>query len=77
MTEVIKKINGVSGKQSGLYGDIWSTLLRQSLNQTDALLKVFTETTPKTPFSEKGLGKRFKLIAQLIAAAINGTRKVN
>ena len=52
----------------GIYGDLWSTLLQRSINQTDELFTVLKNTPTKTIFPSTTLGNRFKVAAQLIAA---------
>lgn len=67
--EIIGVLNGqYGGNRSGVYGELWSSLLQRSQNQTEQtyyLLQSNTETT--TTFSRNSLGKRFRLISQLIA----------
>lgn len=67
--EIISVLNGqFGGNRSGVYGELWSSLLQRSQNQTEQtyyLLQSNTDTT--TTFSTNALGKRFRLISQLIA----------
>jgi uncharacterized protein (DUF1501 family) len=67
MNSVIQQLNnGVSG----VYGDLWSTLLKRSINQTDELYGLFKNTVPTTVFSTTSLGNRMKVIAQMIASRV-------
>lgn len=69
MNEVMLSLNGENGEErSGLYGELWSSILQRSLNQTEQVYYLLQAGTPlQTEFSSSSLGKRFKLIAQLIA----------
>lgn len=67
MSEVVSALNDDS---NGIYGEVWSSILRRSLNQTEKvfyLLKSQKETITKYD-TETNLARRFKLISQLIAA---------
>jgi uncharacterized protein (DUF1501 family)/uncharacterized protein (DUF1800 family) len=64
MNTVIQQLNnGVSG----VYGDLWSTLLKRALNQTDELYGLLKNTVPTTVFPTTSLGNRMKIMAQMIA----------
>jgi uncharacterized protein (DUF1501 family) len=68
--ETAEVIDALNDNGNGIYGEVWSSILRRSLNQTEKvyyLLRSSTETkTDYVPASN--LARRFKLIAQLIAA---------
>jgi uncharacterized protein (DUF1501 family) len=65
MNSIIQQLNnGVSG----IYGDVWSTLMKRSINQTDELYGMLKNTVPSTVFPTTNLGNRLKIIAQLIAS---------
>lgn len=67
VSEVIEDLNG-GGNTNGMFGDAWSSILGQALNQTEDLFDLLVNTPTQNPnFSRSKLGKRFKLIAQLIA----------
>lgn len=68
--EVIAELNGYGGTrdQSGLYGDVWSSMLKNSIGQTDKLSALLAETQTSTKFSETETGHSFRLISQLINA---------
>ena len=61
-------VDQLNSGASGLYGDLWSTLLKRSINQTDELFTTLKNTPTKTIFPSTALGNRFKIAAQLIAA---------
>jgi uncharacterized protein (DUF1501 family) len=67
--EIIGVLNGQQGgNRSGVFGELWSSLLQRSQNQTEQTYYLLRSSTPTTAdFSESALGKRFKLISQLIA----------
>jgi len=62
--ETIARLNGNGGSldQSGLYGTVWSSILKNSIEQTDLLYDILLNNQPETTFTNN----RFKIISQLI-----------
>ena len=54
--------NGDSLDQSGLYGTVWSSILKNSIEQTDLLYEILLNNQRETTFTNN----RFKIISQLI-----------
>lgn len=66
MNNVIQQLNnGISG----IYGDLWSTMMKRSINQTDELFAILKNQT-KTVFPSTPLGNRLKVASQLIASRV-------
>ena len=66
MNNAIQQLNnGISG----VYGDLWSTVLKRSINQTDQLAAILKNQT-KTIFPSTALGNRFKVASQMIASRV-------
>jgi uncharacterized protein (DUF1501 family) len=67
--EIIGVLNDQQGgNRSGVFGELWSSLLQRSQNQTEQTYYLLQSNTPTSAtFSQSALGKRFKLISQLIA----------
>lgn len=67
--DVIESLNGVvDSSKSGVHGEVWTSLLLQSLNQTERIYYILQQTTEtQTEFDDSQLGRRFRLISQLIA----------
>jgi uncharacterized protein (DUF1501 family) len=55
---------------SGIYGDVWSTLMKRSITQSVDVVSILTKQ-PSTVFPSTPLGGRFKLAAQMIASRVN------
>lgn len=71
--EVVDYLNGrgLENQRSGTFGEVWSTVLDRSLNQTEKLyylLQANTETV--TEFGTEPLDKRLKLVSQLIQTRV-------
>ena len=67
--EGIIEDSNVANQHSGMLGDLWSSILGQSLNQTQELLELLGDTSQQPDFSQKSsLGKQFHLCHQLIAS---------
>lgn len=71
--EVIDFLNGEGAgtNSSGVLGEVWSSLLGRSLNQTEQIYYLIQQTETNTDFATTNLGKRFKLISQLIKTREN------
>jgi uncharacterized protein (DUF1501 family) len=66
MKSVVQQLNnGISG----IYGDVWSTIMKRSINQTDELFAILKNQT-KTVFPSTALGGRLKVASQLIASRV-------
>jgi uncharacterized protein (DUF1501 family) len=67
--EIIGVLNGrLGGNRSGVFGELWSSLLQRSQNQTEQTFYLLQSNTLTTvDFTRSALGSRFKLISQLIA----------
>ena len=66
MNSAIQQLNnGISG----IYGDLWSTMMKRSINQTDELSTIMKNQT-KTVFPSTALGNRLKVASQLIASRV-------
>ena len=69
-----KTVERLNNDTTGMYGHLWSKLLKQSITQNDDMFSVLgTETT--TVFPLTSLGRRFEIVAQTIAA--RGARGVD
>jgi len=68
--EFIAELNGYGDTrdQSGLYGGAWSSMLKNSIEQTEELHAILTAKQPSTMFSDTETGRSFRLISQLINA---------
>ena len=67
--EVIDHLNGKGNgsERGGMFGEVWSTVLDQSLNQTEKVFYLLQKNTDtETEFGTQPLDKRVKLISQLI-----------
>jgi uncharacterized protein (DUF1501 family) len=67
LNSVIQQLNGEANTKSGVYGEVWSSLLRRSLNQTKEISHILDSTPTRTSFPRTKLGKRLKLVAQIVA----------
>ena len=66
MNSAIQQLNnGITG----IYGDLWSTMMKRSINQTDALSAILKNQTT-TVFPSTVLGSRLKVASQLIASRV-------
>ena len=61
-------IEALNNDDSGIYGDVWSAIVKRSIGQNDELFTILKNTPVSTTFPETNMGNRLKLIAQLIAA---------
>lgn len=66
MTKVIRELNA-GGERSGLYGELWSSLLTRSFDQTDKLFDILADTPTQINVDDSNLAKRLEIIANLIA----------
>ena len=66
MNSAIQQLNnGITG----ICGDLWSTMMKRSINQTDALSAILKNQTT-TVFPSTALGSRLKVASQLIASRV-------
>lgn len=70
--EIIDQLNGgLDGNRTGVFGEVWSSILSDSVNQSETLYYVLqTNTETTVNFTETSLGKRVRLIAQLIKSRV-------
>ena len=66
MNTTIQQLNNGT---SGIYGDLWSTLMKRSISQSEDLLTTLN-TQPKSVFPSTLLGGRLKIAAQMIASRV-------
>jgi uncharacterized protein (DUF1501 family) len=68
--EMAAVVQALNDDGNGIYGEVWSSILRRSLNQTEKVYYLLrSNTATKTDYvPDSNLAHRFKLIAQLIAA---------
>jgi hypothetical protein len=65
--DVINTLN--QGGTTGLYGEVWSSLLSDALIQTEELFELFQASNiSDADFADNQLSKRFKVVAQMIEA---------
>lgn len=67
--EVIDFLNGqgIGSEKSGVFGEVWSSTLSRSLNQTEKTFYLLQQNTnTNTKFGTTSLDKRVKLVSQLV-----------
>lgn len=66
--QVIDRLNGgENGESTGVHGEIWSSILSRSVNQTDTLYYILqSSTATQTEFANNEMGQRVRLISQLV-----------
>lgn len=66
MNSVMRQLN--EGEENGVFGEVWSTILNRSLNQTEKVYYLLNrDFETLTNFTENNLSERFRLVSQLIA----------
>jgi uncharacterized protein (DUF1501 family) len=69
--ETILSLNGEPATR-GVYGDTWSRMLSNSIDQAERLSSIFTQSTYNTSFDQTSmLSKRFQLIAEMVSKRVD------
>jgi uncharacterized protein (DUF1501 family) len=66
VADKVKEVNAASSIRSSFFGETWSNILSQSIDENDLLYDQFNDTEVDTTFPETDLGMQLEIVAKVM-----------